>query len=177
MTCDHALERMLEADPVELRPDGETELARHIAACEHCGAIAATLWAELAGLDRALTEYGESADPDAAAVAALAGVPRSGSTPAPKRSGPRRRGAGRRPRALPPVGSPRTWIPLAAAAALAAVLLIGRSGPPPPAPDAVIDAGPATRVSVTPPPDRGAAVLETANPSITIVWLYEREGS
>lgn len=81
-----------------------------------------------------------------------------------------------------------TWAPLAAAAALAAVLLARQPDPPQTGaePGAWIDAAETetaetvttetetteTRVAVETPPGRNAAVMKTANPNITVVWLY-----
>jgi anti-sigma factor RsiW len=158
MTCETARERMLEVDAAELTGEGTGPLARHLEGCPACARMAATLATELADLERAFEAF-ETADARAAADAALAAS---------------------RPR---PAGSPRSrrwprwpWVPLAAAAALTAVLVTTRQ-PPMEVTDPDVAAPTAPRVAVTPPPDRAAAIMETANPDITIVWLYEREGS
>lgn len=200
MTCEEWLDRILEADPKELRGKASTELARHIDGCPRCGPVAATILRELDAVDAALARYAEgrplhATDPaadhdagdrgrvdphvaaDAATDAALAAV----------------RGTGRPAGAGAPTAPPRrtlttrwtraAWIPLAAAAALAAVMLLGRDDPfagtgPGPAPgERAIAADLDPRVSVNPPTDRAAAIMETGNPDITIVWLYEREGT
>ena len=57
MTCDEALDRMLEADPAELRGEAETGLARHIAGCHRCRAVAAAMLEETAAVDDALAGY------------------------------------------------------------------------------------------------------------------------
>lgn len=194
ITCDTALERMLEAEPVELRGEVDTELARHIKGCDRCRAVAAAMLEELEALDDALDHLAGAvraadaadhavqpmADPmaaaDAAADAALAasGDGSDGVVMDVRRGPGRRTGRGRSR------WTRAAWVPLAAAAALAAVLLFGRdhpfSGPgtgtTPPAEPTI-----EPQVAVTPPADKSVAIMETENPNITIVWLYEREGS
>lgn len=172
MRCDTALDRMLEAEPSELRGVGDGELAAHIAACGRCSRIAATLLDELGALDSALAGFGKRHDADAAADAALAAVRGgvgAGRAPGPPARDGARVGPGWR------TWTRGAWVPLAAAAALAAVLLARDDAPV----DGPVRRAPGVepRVSVTPPEDQGAAILETANPNITIVWLYEREES
>lgn len=181
MRCDEALERMLEAGPAELRGEADTGLAAHIAACDRCAAVAAAMLEEADAVDAALDEYavgrpmGEAAGADAptghhtaadaAADAALAAV--------------REEAAGAIPLAQPTAPwIRRAWVPLAAAAALAAVLVLRQAPAPlpmgaPPSDEPTVQ----PRVSVTPPADKGAAIMATENPNITIVWLYEREES
>lgn len=153
MRCEQALERMLVADPGALRGDAaaDAELAAHLAGCRRCRAVAATLTSELAALDAGLEELASRRELPVGA--------------------PARHRRRRLPRG--------TWVPLAAAAALAALLVIGRGGGPelerpgsggePPWPGSG-----EPRVAVTVPVDRGAAVMATRNPKITVVWLYER---
>ena len=194
MRCEVALDRMLEADPDELRGGAGTELSAHIAGCQRCAAAAAALRAELDTNDAAMAAF---ADPgpdaaDAAADAALAARVRQADRAAgaaPGRAEDPRVPAGRpgrlRVEEVEPVPVPgpgswirRSWIPLAAAAALAAVLVVTGDDPfPVPDPGTQTETRVAPRVAVRPPADRGAAVMETENPNITIVWLYEREGS
>ena len=193
MTCDAALNRMLEAEPAVLRGEGENELARHIAGCERCARVAEAILAELDSVDRALDDFAAARAPGAAADAALAAIRTQGDgtvvptpsgeeeTPGP--TGTLLRRAGPVPPGRPPAGARRrswtrtAWAPLAAAAALATVLVLARDESP--VPTGTASASPAfrPRVSVTPPADRSAAILETTNPNITIVWLYEREES
>lgn len=159
MRCEDAIVRLLEAEPAELRGRGETKLARHVAECPRCARVAAALLAEMATLDEVLAGYASAGDADAAADRALGGIEHR---------------ASRRPL--------RSWrggvgVSIAAAAGLAALLLLGRDGETPGVPAAEPAPEPPARVAVTPPSDRGVAVLETENPKITIVWLYEREES
>lgn len=210
LTCESALDRMLEAAPAELRGEADTELARHIAGCERCRKVAAAMLAELDAVDSALAEFAAgatepaaTADPavnvmvraraaaDAAADAALAASRAAGAgdvvsladrRPPAGESPPEAAGSPRSPKAARGFrGRGRTraaWIPLAAAAALAAVLVF-RQNPslptdvPAPEPESVVR----PVVSVTTPPDRNAAIMETENPNITIVWLFDREES
>ena len=159
MRCEMARERMLEVDPAELVGGGTGELAGHLAACPECAGVAAALVRELAALEDAVEAWAAAGDARAAADAVLAG-----SRERPPVAGPLRRRAW------------RVWVPLAAAAALAAVLLMSRE-PGVERTGTAVQAAPAPRVAVTPPPDRGAAIMETPNPKITIVWLYEKEES
>lgn len=185
MKCESAIRRLLEADPAELRGRGDGPLATHLAECDRCARLAATLTAELGELDQALAAYGAGGDPDSAADQALASI----------------RSTSWRRASMRPSSWPRSvWLPLAAAAALVGVLLVGpdggpagdtkggdpRGGEPSVGTPPISTPGPAPlpappgnpgRVAVTPPTSRGVAVLETANPKITIIWLYEREES
>lgn len=164
MKCDTVIQRLLEAEPGELRGEGNAPLAGHLTACDRCARIAETLAVELEALDRGLDRVAQGGgDAEAAADRALAAVGAE-------------RGSG--PFAEPGNWLRSAWVPLAAAAALVGVLLTGRD----PAPNDGVAADPATsptaaRVAVTPPAERGVAVLETGNPKITIIWLYEREES
>lgn len=189
MTCEEALDRMLEADPGEL-PDGfaerdtygtdagaTAELEVHIRSCERCAAVARTLRSELdaldAGLDTLARDGAATAAADAAADTALAAIRSDAGRDAMPLRGPdpaEPKGRARWTR--------RAWVPLAAAAALAAVLIVGQQEQPLPPSDAMAQTETIDpRVSVVPPADRGAAIMETGNPNITIVWLYEREES
>lgn len=206
MRCDEALDRMLEVDPGELTAalagtdaDEATELTAHVRSCERCAAVARTLRAELRSLDAGLEALAQGtgrtaagaepvgAAPDAetgavaeaaaaaanaAADAALAAV----RSDADSKVAPGQRhgdtGATDRGR-----WTRRAWIPLAAAAALVGVLVLGQDPPLPPSDATARTATIDPRVSVAPPADRGAAIMETENPNITIVWLYEREES
>lgn len=177
MRCETALERMLEAEPVELRGEGDTELAAHIDRCGRCARAAETILTELDAIDSALAEYAEGAEgvadaAGAAADTALAAAREQTAAVVPLRGGTVRPGE------VVPVPSRRSWVHRAwipaVAAAIAAVLLIPRDDrlrvtPPAPAMEPTL--------AVSPPPDRGAAIMQTENPNITIVWLYEREGT
>jgi hypothetical protein len=179
MNCDTALDRMLEAGPAELRGDAGSPLGRHLAACPRCRPVAEALAAALGSVDDTVTAYARTGDADAAVDAALAASRDTGPGPVGPgdRAGRPDRASGRLSGRL--LRSPRAWVPLAAAAVVAAVLLVDGPGPGPPVDPGPVARDPALdpRVAVVPPPDRNAAVLETRNPNITIVWLYEREGS
>ena len=56
MNCSIATETMLEADPQDLTGDNDSDLARHIAACARCRAIAEHLVQGQLGLARELDE-------------------------------------------------------------------------------------------------------------------------
>jgi hypothetical protein len=154
MTCDSALDRLLEADVTELRGEGDGALARHLAECERCAAVAGALVGELDRLDEGLGLWAEAGDARAAADTILAHETGD-------RAGPR----GQRPWLR------HAWAPLAAAAAVAGVLLLRPPGPEwgmaPPGP------GVEPTIAVRPPPGRSAAIMKTGNPNITIVWLYQ----
>jgi hypothetical protein len=177
MKCEIALERMLEAEPAVLRGEDVGELAEHVAGCARCARIAATLLEETDTVDRALGEWAGSASADSAADTALAAVRAAGREGVVSPRGDRDPGTAAAARAPRQTWVRRAWIPLAAAAALAGVLVTARNETP--FPKATESAGTPfePRVSVTPPADRSAAIMETENPNITIVWLYEREGS
>lgn len=180
MRCETALERMLEADPAELRGDDGGELARHVAECARCARVAAALIEETNAVDRSLGAWAEAGSADAATDTALAALraDRAGRTDDVVPLRPQRtRGVGAAAGASRRDWVRKAWVPLVAAAAMAGVLFLGRADTPFPT-----GSGPAgtpfePRVSVTPPPDRSAAIMETENPDITIVWLYQREGS
>lgn len=167
MTCEQAMRRILDADRGALDGTGDSGLARHLRSCDRCAAAAAALARELAAVDHALSVHGDAGDPDAAAAAALAAsrapVPVAEAAPRPRDR-----------RFL------RAWVPLAAAAALAALLLVERPGTDPsdadlPPAGVLLGSTGAPRLAIRPPADRRAAIMETANPNITIVWLYQEE--
>lgn len=177
MRCETALERMLEAEPETLRGEGDGELVRHLAGCARCARIAATLVEESDAVDRALDEWAGEISADATADAALAAIR---ATPTDEVAPPgfdQGSGAVGVRRVSRRTWMRRAWVPLAAAAALAGILFLTRHEMP--FPPASGSDGPAVepRVSVTPPPDRNVAIMETENPNITIVWLYQRGGS
>lgn len=174
LTCGQAWTRMMEADIDALRGAGDGALAAHVRSCDRCGAMGRALLAGLDEIDGALAAWGDAGDPDVEATAALAASRGlaveqiAGGRPARARRG-EAGGRGRGWRRL-------AWTPVAAAAVIATLVLVDR--------DRIDwqDAGvtreaPSPRVAVHPPTDRSAAIMETANPNITIVWLYEEEGS
>lgn len=177
MTCETALEQMLEAGPAALRGEDGGELARHVAECPRCARIAATLLRETGAVDRALDEWARATPADAAADVALAAAredPGAGVVPLRHDRG---LGAVEVPGAHQWSWTRKAWVPLAAAAALAGVLFLGRDQGPGASPSRAAGPPVEPRVSVTPPSDRSAAIMETGNPDITIVWLYQKEGS
>ena len=191
MTCDEARTAMLEADPATLRSETDDALGVHLRSCERCAAVARVLVAELDALDAGLgalatgaASVGSGGDAegvaaDAAADAALAAI-RAGDADDVVALESRRSGHPSRSRAWGAAGAwrRRAWVPLAAAAAVAALLVVGRDPQPLPVSDATGRTETiAPRVSVVPPADRGAAIMETEDPNITIVWLYDREES
>lgn len=183
MECEQARDLMMEADRAALRGDGEGALARHVRSCGRCAAVGRALAAEFDRVDRRLRAWGDAGDPDAAATAALAAA--RGLAVEPGGAGARVSGSDPRPKSRPPEGraaEPRrgwhrlAWLPAAAAAVIATLVLVDRDPVDWHDPAGVGDA-PAPRVAVRPPPDRRAAIMETANPDITIIWLYEEEGT
>jgi hypothetical protein len=122
--------------------------------------------AELDRVDANLTAWAEAGDADAAVDRVLEGLD-AGLADRPSPESHRARGAARhRPWRW-------AWVPLAAAAIVAGVLLFPESEPewnvPPEAP--AFEPTVAVRI----PADRSAAIMETANPDITIVWLFQKE--
>lgn len=146
-TCDDALQALLEAEPSELRGEGESALAAHVRTCPRCAAVAGELVAGEGALARALegmapvapeTEHGRPrrvwwrwAAPLAAAAAA-AGL-------------------------LFLQGGDEGTVPF-------------RGGPGEGALRGDAGAGDALRVSA--PEGRDVVVFETDEPDITVVWLY-----
>ena len=178
MTCDTALERILEADPEELSGARASPLAEHLERCERCRALAGAVLDGQAALGAVLAAQGPRSGVEEALAEARASV----------RGGAEReeRGRGRRRWA---------WgaLPVAAAALLAALLLVDGDAPG----SAVVtpaESAPGmvrrTPVSVAasrrsggapdalPRPPRVAApgsgnvaVIQTSNPRISVVWI------
>jgi hypothetical protein len=178
VNCRRALDEMLTADPSALRGTPGGDLARHLAGCPRCAAVADALAAETRALEAGLRAFGHAGDPDAAARAALRAVGRGHPS---EEVGP-----GPDPETIPGLGrgSParrwarRSWVPLAAAAVAAWLLVADPFETPTPGFDpTAAPRRPEPTVAVTPPSGAGAAIWETADPNITIVWLYEKEGS
>lgn len=156
MNCEAARDLLLEADLVELRGDGDGELARHLRMCAACGRRAQRILHQYAALQGALDRAG----PPAVPADALRG-PRSG------RTGPVRR-----------------WtvaVPLALAASLAVWLLQRPRGLPAPAggpaaPAALASFGrtghAAAPLDVQVPPGRAVTVFQTDNPNIVVIWSF-----
>jgi hypothetical protein len=152
MTCAEARDRILEADPAELRADGAGPLGAHLRGCAPCRAAAERVLAAQAELAAGLAAL------SAAGSVEWTPVRRIGTAPS----------AARR-------WTGRALLPLAAAAALALVLRPSASAPPASAraaaaaiqrdmlhPDPLVEPG----------PGRGAVVMSTRDPGVTVVWLY-----
>lgn len=150
MTCDVALEQMLEADPEHLLPGGTSALADHLAGCPRCRAVADELTAGTALLAARLDRVPVESTVDASLLAVRS----------------RRRLARRRPmRAV-------LW-PLAAAAVLTVLVVADRARGPRVDPSQMLAATrPATEQTVRFSPSTNGMLLKTNNPKITIVWFY-----
>ena len=186
MTCQTMLQRMLDAEPDELLGRGETALAVHLRECGRCRAVAQQLLEETGALVNAMVR-------DARLVATVA-PPNAG-----RRRWPRQRAvlggllvvAGIVVAALlwsPPRGvQPGPTTPTLGPAAPPSVVVngspIGAERYPAARPilaEAVAATAVTTspeplapaRLIVRPPSGVRAAVLQTANPTITVVWLY-----
>ena len=151
MNCADAREQLLEADPAELRGEGETELSLHVRECAACGAVAARLVAATLELNRTL-EAVQPGVPVDAALRELRG---------------RLRRERRRHRRL--AGT----IAVAAAATLAGLVLL-RNGQPVVETDRQPSVVASPGLEVEAPPGNTVAVFEVADrPDIVIVWLFE----
>ncbi len=144
MTCAEAREALLEADLSVLRGAGDTPLALHLRDCASCLQAAQFVLQEEALLARGLIE----------------------ATP-PLDLGPIQRAMPRKPWYRRSASLP--LLPLAAAAALAGLLLSREPDlPGTPYSPSTSSSGP----DVVVPEGTTAAVIETANPDITVVWLF-----
>lgn len=151
MNCDRARAKMLTAHPAELGGDRDGDLAGHLRECGACRARAELLLAAQRELHAAIVS--EAGADEAPPVHALVmAVER------------RRRNARRAWR----------WTPLAAAAAGFAGLLLMRGNPAPegrafpPAPRVEAAHG----VTVTAPPGRNVAVLQSQRSDIVVIWFF-----
>ena len=144
MNCATARALLLEADRLDLRGEGGTELSRHLRECAPCRAAAEAIVRAEAMLKRRL-----DASRPTRTVEQIVRVAEA-----------RRRGARAR----------RAWrvLPLAAAAGLAAILLVRR----PPALPSLAPPVAQPRLSVTAPPGRNVAVLQTDNPDVVVYWFF-----
>lgn len=151
MLCRDALRALLEAEPQELRGEGESVVAAHVRGCADCRVAADALLAGEESL--AETLRGQAPPLDVKSV-----LERAHSAPTP--SHPRWRSA-----------AWKSAVPLAAAAATAFLLLTRDGGIPPVAPvsePAVITTAQVLEV----PEGKNVAVLETQNPAIAVVWFF-----
>lgn len=144
--CASARRLMLEADLEELDAGSDSDLARHLLACETCRSAAQAIRTR----ERELGAWLAHTRPRTEVSVALARAAHA---------------AGRR-RRIRTLGAALT---LAAAAALAAIVPLPRPAPLPggPAMPALADAG---GFSVATPPGRDVIVVHTANPKIVVVW-------
>lgn len=151
MTCAEATRLLLEMDPGELAggETGHTELATHLGDCARCRAAA----------DRI--------------IAAAAALRSDLSRPAPDASMASRRAvleAQRRERQ-------RRWVwraggPLAAAAVLAGVLVLRHLPVQPTVTPTVVEGAGYHGVTVTAPPGRNVAVLNSDSSNLVIIWFF-----
>ena len=150
VTCDVALERMLEAEPEELVPQGESELADHIRGCARCRSVAAEL---LAG--------------GKLLAAQLEPRPTVGAVESTRLAVRSRRRFERRRRLRTAL-----W-PLAAAALLTVIVVADRTrGPSIDPSETLAAARPTTERTVRFSPSTNGILLKTNNPKITILWFY-----
>ncbi len=150
MNCEIALDRMLEAEPAELRGELDTDLARHLSQCARCHAVAEEIVAGEARLASGLRALQPSREVDAVVRRVKA-----------------------RPRfARQVIRSKIRLVPLAAAAALALLLFRAdrsREFDGTVTPTALPSAGPpAVQVS----PNTNFVLMKTDNPKITVLWFY-----
>jgi hypothetical protein len=161
----HAM--ILVAEPEELRAEGGSALAVHIRGCPDCARTAALVLEETARLDAYL---GEAPAIDVDAVLARAGIPTAASALVATHPAVQRKAAARTRRSFP---GRRVWLPLAAAAALAALLLMRGPGIRSPSKSvASAPTGPAPAPLVEPVAGQDAAIMNTDDPEITVVWLF-----
>ena len=152
MKCVDAVELILEADLQDLRGEGDGVLAQHLQSCAKCRALAQVVVEEEGVLALRMVEAVPAPDLDEILELGLA-------SPTGGLSWPRERFR-RAGYAL---------VPLAAAAALAALFL--RSEPTLPGP-AYSSPEPTVALGLEVPEGRNAAVLQTGNPDITVLWFF-----
>jgi len=145
ISCDVARDLLLEAEPAELRGEGDGPLAAHLRGCPACRQHAACILSET----RVLQDTVDGLCPPRHAV----------------ERGP---GGEVRPRRW------HIFVPLALAAGVGALLLARRSEMwhstvPAPVPPATATT-PALDVQV--PAGQSVAVFQTANPNIVVIWSY-----
>lgn len=153
--CAEVRELLLEAEPEELRGVGTSAVAEHVRACRACAHIAGRILAETEVLRAYLDD---APTPPLGEILRRAGVARAAEV-------------------APAVAAGRTiprrwlWAPAAAAAAVAALFVALESrGPVPHAASTTAPAEPPPVVE----PANGAtvAVMQTANPDITVLWFF-----
>jgi len=148
MDCAAARDLLLEADPTELRGEGDSPLAVHLRACAGCRARADAILAAEAELDAALR---------------ILATPSTDPKVVPLR--PRRAWTGR---IVPAAAS------LAALAAAVVAMMLPRPHPVPRGATSeqiarlMFPAPPVARAEA----GRSVAVLKTSDPGVTVVWVY-----
>lgn len=161
-TCADFRAMILEAEPMDLRGEGDTELAVHVRGCPACARVAALVLDETARLDAYL---GDTPVLDVEAVLARAALPAEAPEAVAHRTLPVSKAYSFPGR--------RILVPLAAAAALAALLLMrGQEIRSPATSIASSPAEPAVAPLVEPIAGQGAAIMQTDDPEITVVWLF-----
>lgn len=151
MTCSEALRLLLEVDPAVLA-DSEaqgTELARHLRDCSRCRAAA----------DRFL-------EGNAALRGDLAGTPPN-AVDAARRARVAAQRSARRRRQLWQAGGP-----LAAAAVLAGILVMRQGSRPTISTSPVPATAPYRGITVTAPPGRNVAVLNSVSSDVVVIWFF-----
>jgi hypothetical protein len=178
MTCDHALELLLEADLGELDGHGDSPFAAHVRECAKCGAVAARVAMDTRALARAPGDLRTAARPAGVRrpyrlhPVALAGA--LAAAFALVLFGLRQIDDGQRvaavssplPAPVSPLGTLVAARRFAEPAAATPMRLVASQ------PVAARATGDPDVVTVTAPEGIRVAVLRTGNPAITVVWLY-----
>ena len=153
--CGRPVQALLRAERDELDGSGTTELARHIRACERCGALARSILAGYETLNATLEPAIELSVPRIVAL----GQARAD-------AGVRRPSRWRLP--MPPTWAAATAAAASIAAALALVLPDPRDPRLEPQPPATVASAP-----VVSAPHHNVAVIQTDDPDITVFWFYK----
>ena len=149
ISCETARDLLLEAEPAELRGEGDGALARHVRGCPACRQRATFLLGETDVLRATMDAFRPS---------------RRKPSPAPS--------VVRRLRTPATGRGLRILLPLALAAGIAALVLVRRDDvTPPSAPLHVTRATPPV-LDVQVPAAQSVAVFQTANPNIVVIWSY-----
>ena len=201
MNCSAALEAMLDAEPQELEGLGTTTLAMHLASCDRCRRVADQVLEETHLLAAALTRVSSPArarrtvsvplrqalipaglvaaallavvwrSPDAPVTAGVSAVPTPPAAPVQDTAVPTPVTSDAEPvagqRSAPALGRA-----FPAPKSLAAVQIQVTPEPLTPTRFASPPGGARAAVSVDAPDDYRVAVIRTANPKFTVVWLY-----
>ncbi len=143
MNCDVIRERLLDADPAELRAETGSDVSRHVATCPSCREAAGRLLQATETLGHVL----DAVQPRLPVERALT-------------------------RAAWAVRRRRRWwwaaVPALAAAGVAAVLLVSGNGTVATYQPSASSSPPVVQAS----PHQNVLVYNTENPNIVVVWLY-----